>query len=480
MPGQHCVFRLGPVVFVALAPLAAAEPALLRAAAPLDEPRGYCIDIPGSGATIDLDAPLQGHTCKFRDAIADQLFDEAAGQQIRASEYERCLAVDALEPKQPLLLRSCSDSRLQRWQLTNGRLSPAARPELCVALGAEHGERWGTPPLITPAYRRQTLALAECDRTAPKLRTFRWSPIEELVSSTADKVRAGMPREVAAALAAFGREFDGGIAQQTAAIYATQPRVYDPGEIVVAKNLAYGPHERQRVDVHTRATRPVNPMPVIVAFHGGGLIGGSRAATTNVADYFASLGYVGVNGGYRLAPDAKWPEGARDIAAAVTWLRDHAVEYGGDSEQIFVAGISTGALHAATYVFRPELVPADAARPAGAILVSGPYSFDFAAAGPGELAYFGDDRARWPEMIVPGHVTRADIPVLMTTAEWDNARYTKPFAALFTELVTEHGATPRYLQSLGHNHSSQLLSVGTSDQSVSSVIVDFIERTGGR
>jgi hypothetical protein len=81
---------------------------------------------------------------------------------------------------------------------------------------------------------------------------------------------------------------------------------------------------------------------------------------------------------------------------------------------------------------------------------------------------------------VPGHVTRADIPVLMTTAEWDNPRYTQPFAELYQELVTEHGAAPRYFQSLGHNHSSQLLSVGTEDQSVSAIIVDFIERTGGR
>ena len=80
------------------------EPALLRAVDALDEPRGYCIDIPGSGPTLDLDAPLQGHTCKFRDAIADQLFDAAAGQHIRASEYDRCLAVEALEPEQPLAL----------------------------------------------------------------------------------------------------------------------------------------------------------------------------------------------------------------------------------------------------------------------------------------------------------------------------------------------------------------------------------------
>ena len=54
------------------------------------------------------------------------------------------------------------------------------------------------------------------------------------------------------------------------------------------------------------------------------------------------------------------------------------------------------------------------------------------------------------------------------------------FRGAVPELVTEHGVTPRYLQSLGHNHSSQLLSVGTADRSVSGVIVDFIERTGGR
>src|SRR5919108_483817 len=105
----------------------------------------------------------------------------------------------------------------------------------------------------------------------------------------------------------------------------------------------------------------------------------SLAATANVADYFASLGYVGVNGGYRLAPDSKWPEGARDVGAAVTWLKSHAAEYAGDPDQIFVVGLSTGAYHAATYVFRPELLLPGTARAAGAILVSGPYSFDFAS-----------------------------------------------------------------------------------------------------
>ena len=84
MRGQHGVVLLGSLLSFWLTPLAGAEPALLRAVDALDEPRGYCIDIPGSGPTINLDAPLQGHTCKFRDAIADQLFDEADGQHVRA------------------------------------------------------------------------------------------------------------------------------------------------------------------------------------------------------------------------------------------------------------------------------------------------------------------------------------------------------------------------------------------------------------
>jgi triacylglycerol lipase len=302
------------------------------------------------------------------------------------------------------------------------------------------------------------------------------TPLEQ-----ADVARDGMPADVAAAIAAFGHEFDGEIARQTAAIYAPVPKSYDPADIEVVNDLAYGPHERQHLDIHTLAgARSETRAPVIVTFHGGGLVCGSREGIAQVAQYFATLGYVGVNGGYRLAPESTWPEGGRDIAAAVTWLRANVAEYGGDPEQIFVLGISTGAFHAATFVFRPELMPEGSAPPAGAVLVSGPYTFDFETPSRGELAYFGEDRARWPEMVVPGNVTRADIPVLMMTAEWDNARYTRSYALLFEELVIEHGVVPRYLQTLGHNHLSQLLSLGTADTSVSTIIVDFIERTGGR
>jgi acetyl esterase/lipase len=461
---------------------ASAQPQLLRTASALDEPRGYCVDISGFAATLRLDDPLQAHTCKYGEPLEDQLFEPGDGGTIRASRYDRCLAADALDEGAKLLVRPCdARARAQQWSTASGQLAPKSRPDLCVAVAAERGTPAGTPRLISPTYRRQDLQLARCADASATRTSFRWSHAGERPSADADVVRNGMPANVAAALAAFGHEFDGAIAAKTVEIYAPVPRIYDAAEINVIKDLAYGPHERQQLDVHTGTTRSyTSPAPVIVIFHGGGLVAGNRAANANVADYFASLGYVGANAGYRLAPDAPWPEGGRDVAAAVSWLHAHAAEYGGDPERVFVAGISSGALHAATYVFRPELMPVGTVRPAGAILVSGPYTFDFANPSRGELAYFGEDRARWADMVIPGHLTRTDVPVMFTTAEWDNPRYTGPFATIYAELVLEHHTVARYHQSLGHNHTSQLLSLGTADTSVSAELVDFIERTSAR
>lgn len=467
---------LALLLVVSIPAVSRADEGLLRTVQALDETRGYCLDIAGAGATLRLDDRLQAHTCKYGDPLDDQRFERTAGGAIRATMYDRCLAVAALEAGAGLLLRTCETAPAQRWSMAWGRLSPESRPDLCVSVAGDKGQPAGTPLLISPVYRRRDVALERCDAAREANQSFRWSRPDERGLSAAETARSGMPADIARQLASlFGREDQ---IPQTAKIYASQPRVYEAAEIKIAKNLAYGPDERQQMDIHTATLRRAErPVPVVVVFHGGGLVGGSRASTTNVADYFASIGFVGVNAGYRLAPEHRWPEGARDVGAAVTWLHGHVAEYGGDPEQIFVVAISSGALHAATYVFRPELLPPGTARPAGAVLLSGPYTFDFSDPTKGEIAYFGEDKARWPEMVVTGKVTRSDIPVLFTTAEWDSDRYPGPQAGLYRELVEEHGARPRYRQSLGHTHTSQLLSVGTVDTSVSREILDFIDRT---
>jgi triacylglycerol lipase len=468
------------LLLVVLSPAASyADAGLLRTIHALDEARGYCLDVPGPPETLRLDDPLQAHTCKYGAPLDDQRFERTADGAIRTAMYNRCLAAAALEPGARLLLRTCAAAPAQRWSMAWGRLSPASAPDLCVAVAGEKGEPAGTPILISPVYRRRDVVLERCADAREASQSFRWSRPEERGLSAAAVVRNEMPADIARRIAALG--FSEGNIPETYKLYASQPRVQEPAEIKVTKDVAYGPHERQRLDIHTATMRrSERAVPVIAVFHGGGLVGGMRANTTTFADYFASIGFVGVAAGYRLAPDFKWPEGGRDVGAVVTWLRDHAREYGGDPERIFVTGISSGSLHAATYVFRPELMPPGTARPAGAILLSGPYTFDFSSPNKGELAYFGEDKSRWPQMVVPGNVTRTDVPVLFTTAEYDDPRYLTAHAALFSELVEKHGVRPRFRQSLGHNHVSQLLSVGTPDTSVSREILDFIDRVTAR
>ncbi len=143
-------------------------------------------------------------------------------------------------------------------------------------------------------------------------------------------------------------------------------------------------------------------------------------------------------------------------------------------------GISSGSLHSAGYVFRSDLMPQGTVRAAGAILMSGPYTFDFATVNDRQRAYYGDDSSTYAEKVVVGNVTSTDIPVLFTTAEFDPPRYTTAFAALFNEVVNGHGVVPRYHQSLGHNHESQRGMMGTTETNVAREIIDFIAQVSER
>jgi acetyl esterase/lipase len=181
---------------------------------------------------------------------------------------------------------------------------------------------------------------------------------------------------------------------------------------------------------------------------------------------------------YRLAPEIKWPAGAEDVGAAVTWVRDHAADFGGDPNKIFVMGISAGATHVADYVFRNDILPAGTAVPAGAALVSGVYTFD--PDSDSSSAYYGENPTRRREAMTLRHLTRTDVPVLITAAEFDPPDLQRVALQLTHELTFEHNVLPRFKQLLGHNHYSQGQSIGTMDPMLSAAVLDLIEGTTGR
>ena len=112
-------------------------------------------------------------------------------------------------------------------------------------------------------------------------------------------------------------------------------------------DLAYGPGERQRLDVYSPkgATRA----PVLIFVHGGGWYRGGREDYPFLGDAFVEKGYVTVIISYRVAPQAIFPAFVQDVASSVRWVKDNIANLGGDPDRIYLMGQSSGA-HIASLV----------------------------------------------------------------------------------------------------------------------------------
>src|SRR5688500_14780082 len=161
-----------------------------------------------------------------------------------------------------------------------------------------------------------------------------------------------MKADMRAKLEALGRDLAPGMLGGTNKLFAELNAGIDPATKVTG-DVSYGPDERNRLDVFARDG--LAGAPVLVFVHGGGFVMGDKHTEgspfySNVGDYAARQGWVGVTMTYRLAPAHKFPSGAEDVALVVQWLRDNVARYGGDPARIVLSGQSAGAAHVASYV----------------------------------------------------------------------------------------------------------------------------------
>ncbi len=195
-----------------------------------------------------------------------------------------------------------------------------------------------------------------------------------------------------------------------------------PGGTMVAEAQPYGPSPFQQVDVFAPADMAQGETrPVIVFFHGGGWVKGSRDTYGFVGRAFASQGFVTVIAGYRLQAEGRWPVFMQDGAAAVRWTQANVARYGGDPTRIVLAGHSAGAHIAVLSALDPRWL-GDMVRPGGAVRgaigLSGPYDFaPFEAGGRAQeaMGHVADVRQTQPI-----HFARADAPgLLLITGDSD-------------------------------------------------------------
>jgi triacylglycerol lipase len=288
-------------------------------------------------------------------------------------------------------------------------------------------------------------------------------------------------------LSPFGRKFDPDILKATYTLFTRLHERAARSGRAAEKDVAYGPDQRQRLDVFLPQIRSGNT-PVAVYFHGGGYIGGNRSPVPgliydNVAAFFARNGLIGVNATYRLAPQHRWPSGGEDVGLAVDWLHKNAERFGGDPNRIFLVGQSAGGTHVATWTLNPVVHGPAGPRIAGAVLLSpvlAPCDPDYnpGPPPPHRLAYFGSDEARWDSMNVVRHVAPGHPPFFFSVAEFEPPDLQWSAPALVAAMMKTDRQMPWFRYLRGHNHVSPAMQIGLDGDTLGSEIVEFIHHCG--
>ena len=143
------------------------EGVFLRVVAPLDEERGYCLDIPGHLSGVRIESPMHVHTCKHGVWNQDGRFDAAAlgDGALRMPHYGLCLQAENTSIGARLLLAECTEAELQAWTLQNsGEIALEAFPQMCITVEEGPGRNAGGPQYLIKAVGIDTCAQQASDR----------------------------------------------------------------------------------------------------------------------------------------------------------------------------------------------------------------------------------------------------------------------------------------------------------------------------
>jgi acetyl esterase/lipase len=292
-----------------------------------------------------------------------------------------------------------------------------------------------------------------------------------------------IPAELRALMAEIGPRWRDGVTKNVELMVERFSEVlkHSPREgVTVHRDIAYGDHPRQAFDLFV----PDNvraPTAVVLFVHGGAFVSGHRNRTeqiyANVTYYLARRGIAGVNIGYRLANDVKYPGATEDIAKVVAWIRAHAARYNIDRKAVFLMCHSAGAAHAGSYAYDRRFCPAEGNGLAGMIVISGRVRADNLPENPNakkvEL-YYGSDIATLDDVSPVSHIDHNSVPTFVAWAEFENPLIDVYCAELVYRLAHAKRKAPPSMWLKGHNHTSAIGQIGTSDDALGQAIVDFI------
>jgi triacylglycerol lipase len=253
----------------------------------------------------------------------------------------------------------------------------------------------------------------------------------------------------------IGSRWDEAALAETVALYAPIQRELDWPGLLPIETIRYGAGDGQTFELYRPEQEFSEPGPVFVFTH-------ARETESNTVSYAhvgklaATFGGIGVTLGYSNGPAASLTAAADDLSLVLEWLAENIAGYGGDPATLVLVAHSGGAMPAAAWLFGKGRQLPEGSGVAAAILSSGRF---------GELA---------PRILeVADAYDGEPVPLALWTAEYDPPEVAADVAALYALLCRKYDDCPWFEQIPGHNHLSQILSLGTDDSDVVNRLIRF-------
>lgn len=223
-------------------------------------------------------------------------------------------------------------------------------------------------------------------------------------------------------------------------------------DVALIHRETIGSSSQQKILVY-RDSVDTGPKPVIIFFHGGSWRSGDPDDYGFIARALVPEGFTVILAGYRLVPGGEYPAMLEDTAEAVAWTSANITRYGGNPNQIFLAGHSAGAYNVVAAALDRQWLGREGLNPdvlKGVIGLSGPYDFLPLDSDSTKAAFGG---ARDIEATQPINHVRADAPpLLLVHGEQDTLVYPRNTVALTAALTKAGGsANAAYFQDMDHN-----------------------------
>ncbi len=217
-------------------------------------------------------------------------------------------------------------------------------------------------------------------------------------------------------------------------------------------------------------------VPVIVFFHGGALRVGDKSLGRVVASRMVPEGIGVVSASYRLTPSVMHPAHVQDAAAATAWVVENIRRYGGDPNNVYVAGHSAGGYLAALLALDATHLGAHGLSPAsirGTIPIS-PFLYVEETAADRPKDVWGEDPADWLAASVTPHVAAGKGRMLLIYADGDDDWRRRQNDSFGEAMRTAGNHGVRVVEVPERTHISLMSEMNAADDQIGDLVLRFI------